>query len=57
MTRIFCAKIHKYLCINFFVKKIVRTSKKREKKLFETAEWLKKLCATLPKWDLPSVEK
>ena len=50
MKRIFCAKIY-----NFLFEKIVHINKK-EKKLFAATEWLKKLCAGLPKWQ-PLVEK
>ena len=38
--------------LNFFVKKIVRINRKREK-VVEAAEWLKKLCAGLIKWEAP----
>ena len=48
MKRIFRAKINKF----FWLKEIVRTNIKR-KKLFETAEWLKKIGCWLTKMGSP----
>ena len=42
----FCAEIHK-------MSKKLFARIKREKKLLEAAEWLKKLCAGLLKWESP----
>ena len=42
----FCAKIN-----NIFLSKKLFPRIKREKKLFEATEWLKKLCVGLPKWE------
>ena len=51
MKKIFYAKIRKF----FLVEKKLFTQIKEEKKLFETAEWLKKIVCWLTKMGTPLI--